>query len=151
MLIQSTAKQLCNGILWGKPAHQSKQLVFTTDSLTNVIRVLATWKGSYRDTPVSIYLNNCKEAVEEDCLDIPVWHSTHSVPVVDYQREASPAPHSRPIDYRHRMRCYVRDWKKRKRKENWLYKQSSSTVFFLQLLMNIVYLCRDHFHVVRPL
>lgn len=34
---------------------------------TDLLMLLTTWKGSYRDTHASLYPNNYKEAVENGC------------------------------------------------------------------------------------
>ena len=61
----ANANWLYNGTIWGKHLRQNKLLVFTTGRLINVtIRVWQHGKDPYRDTPVSDYLNNCKETVE---------------------------------------------------------------------------------------
>ena len=78
----------------GKPASQIKPLIFTTGRLVNVIiSVGPHGKDPYRDTSAHVYLNNCKETVENYCLnsqcftslDLPVSDlPPHSVPVVDW-------------------------------------------------------------------
>ena len=60
---------------WSKHVCQCNPLVLATERLISYYKGLTTWKDPYRDTPVSVYLNNCQETVENDTVGVLAFSS----------------------------------------------------------------------------